>query len=151
MWSTRRASHTKKFSEQLTDMSVRAKKAEDAVAAAQNEVHDKIAERREKARLAATAAVEKVNQDLKSTGESMARDWNTVKAKVASDMSALKARVAETTHELDVKLAGKRADALEWEAAFAIDYAIASIEQAAITTLDAIDARMAAGEAKAPT
>jgi hypothetical protein len=78
----------------------------------------------------------------------MARDLSTVKAKVAGDMNALKARVAETKQKLDAKVAEKRADDLEWEAAFAIDYANASIEQAAIATLDAIDARMAAEEAK---
>jgi hypothetical protein len=63
-------------------------------------------------------------------------------------MNAMKARVAQTKRGLDVKLAEARADDLEWEAAFAIDYANASIEQAAMATLDAIDARMAAEEAK---
>jgi len=138
----------KKLSEQLADLSVRAKNAEDAVAAAEKEAHDKIAARREKARATATAAVEKVNQDLKSTGDSVARDWNTVKAKVAGDINALKADVAHVKHERDVKRAEKRADRLEWEAAFAVDYAIASIEQATVATLDAIDGRMAAEEAK---
>jgi hypothetical protein len=46
-----------------------------------------------------------------------------------------------------VKVAKVRADDLEWEAAFAIDYANAAIEQAAMATLDAIDARMAAENA----
>jgi hypothetical protein len=146
--SHRKVRKMKLLSEQLAGMSVRAKNAEDAFAAAEKEAHDKIAARREKARLAATAAVEKVNQDLKSTRDSMARDWNTVKAKVAGDMNALKARVAQTKHGLDVKVAEMRADDLEWEAAFAIDYANAAIEQAAMATLDAIDARMAAEKAK---
>jgi hypothetical protein len=48
------------LSEQLADLSVRAKKAEDAVAAAQKEAHDKIVTRKEQARAAAAAAVEKV-------------------------------------------------------------------------------------------
>jgi hypothetical protein len=138
----------KKLSEQLADLSVRAKNAEDAVGAAQKEAHDKIAARREKAHLAATSAVEKVNQDLKSTGDSMARDWNAVKAKVAGDIKSMKANVAHAKHEHDAKRADKRADQLEWEAAFAIDYAVASIEQATVATLDAIDGRIAADEAK---
>jgi hypothetical protein len=71
-----------------------------------------------------------------------------VKAKVAGDINALKADVAHVKHERDVKRAEKRADRLEWEAAFAIDYATASIEQATVATLDAIDGRMAAEEAK---
>jgi hypothetical protein len=41
----------KKLSEHLAELSVRAKKTEDAVAAAQTEAHDKIVARREQALL----------------------------------------------------------------------------------------------------
>jgi hypothetical protein len=41
--------------------------------------------------------------------------------------------------EHDVKRAENRAERLEWEAGFAIDYAIASIEQANLAVLDAVD------------
>jgi hypothetical protein len=138
----------KKLSEQLADLSVRARNGENAVAAAQKEAQEKITVLREKAHAAAAAAVERVNQDLKSTGDNVARDWNVVKAKVASDVNALKANVAQAKHELDVKHAGMRADRLEWEANFAIDYAAAAIEQATMATLDAIGARAAAEKAK---
>jgi hypothetical protein len=47
-----------------------------------------------------------------------------------------------------VKRAANRADRLEWEAEFAIDYAIASVEQAKLAVLDAVDGRLAAEEAK---
>ena len=72
----------KKLSEHLAELSVRAKKTEDAVAAAQTEAHDKVVARREQARAAATAAVEKVNQDVKSVGDTAARNWSAVKAKI---------------------------------------------------------------------
>lgn len=138
----------KKLSAQLADLSSRAKKAEDAVSAAEKEAQDKILARREKARNSATAAIEKVRDDLKSTGDSAARDWNTIKAKIAGDINALKANVAEAKHERDVKHAEKHADRLEWEAAFAIDYAVASIEQALVATLDAVQARTTANQAQ---
>ena len=138
----------KRLSEQLADLSARAKKAEDAYSAAQKDAHEKIAARKAQARAAATTAVEKVSQDVKSATDTAARDWNTVKAKIAADMGALKANVAEAKHDRDVKHAENRADRLEWEAAFAIDYAIASIEQANLAVLDAIDGRLAAEEAK---
>jgi hypothetical protein len=38
-----------------------------------------------------------------------------------------------------VKRPENRAERLEWEAGFAIDYAIASIEQANLAILDAVD------------
>lgn len=138
----------KRLSEQLADLSVRAKNTEDAVTAAEKEAHDKIEARKQQARTAAKAAVEKVNQEIKSAGDSAAKDWNTMKAKIAADMTALKANVAEVKHDRDVKHAEHRADRLEWEAGFAIDYAIASVEQAKLAVLDAIDGRLAANEAK---
>jgi len=139
---------TKPLSEQLADLSVRAKHAEDALTAAQKEAHDKIEVRKQQAHTAATTAVAKVNQEIKSAGSSAARDWNAVKVKVAADMSTLKANVAEAKYEHDVKRAENRAERLEWEAGFAIDYAIASIEQANLAVLDAVDGRLAAQEAK---
>ena len=138
----------KKLSEQLADLSVRAKNTEDAVAAAQKEAHDKIEVRKQKARADATTAVEKVDQKIKSANDDAVRDWNSVKAKVAADIAALKANVAETRHNHDVKRAERRADQLEWEAGFAIDYAIASVEQANLAVLDAIDGRVQADLAK---
>ena len=67
-----------------------------------------------------------------------------MKAKVAADMAALKANIGEAKHNHDVKRADRRADRLEWEAGFAIDYAIASVEQANLAVLDAIDGRVEA-------
>ena len=138
----------KPLSEQLADLSIRAKNAEDAAVAAQKEARDKIMARRDQARAAATSAIEKVNQDIKSAGDSAARNWTALKAKIAADTDALKVGVAQRKRELDGKLAEKRADTLECEAGFAIDYAIGSIEQAKLAVLDAIVGRVEAEEAK---
>jgi hypothetical protein len=138
----------KQLSEQLADLSVRAKNAEDVVAAAQKEAHDKIVVRKEQARAAATKAIETVNQEIKSAGNTVAGNLNAVRAKLDADMSALKANVAQVEHNLDVKRAETRAERLEWEAGFAIDYAIASVEQARLATLDAIVGRIEAEQAK---
>jgi len=54
------------LSKQLSDLSIRAKNAEDAAAAAEKEAHDKIVARVNQARAAATAATEKVDQAVKS-------------------------------------------------------------------------------------
>jgi hypothetical protein len=138
----------KRLSEQLADLSVRAKSAERALDAAEKEAHDKIVARQQKARADATKAVEKVNQDVKSASDTATRNWAAVKAKIADDMNHLKADIAHHKHDRDAKRAASRADRLEWEAGFAIDYAIASIEQARVAVLDAVDGRLAAEEAK---
>jgi hypothetical protein len=138
----------KRLSEQLADLSVHAKNAEDAADAAQKEAHDKIVARKEQARAAATTAIEKVNQKIKSVGDTAGRNWSAVRAKIATDMSALKADVADVKHDLSARHAENRAEDLEWEAGYAIDYAIASVEQAKCAVLDAIVGRVEAEEAK---
>jgi hypothetical protein len=138
----------KHLSEQLADLSVRAKSVEDAFAAAQKEAHEKLEARREQARAAAKSAIEKVDREIQSAAASAAKDLTAVKAKIAADMNSLKANLHRAKHKLDVKLAEKRAEDLEWEASFAIDYAIASIEQAKFAVLDAIEGRQASEEAK---
>jgi len=139
----------KPLSEHLADLSVRAKHAEDALAAAQKEAHDKVVARKEQARAAATAATEKVNNDIKSAKDTATRNWNAVRAKIAADINALKADVAHKKHDLDAKRAQNWADQLEWQANVAIDYAAASIQQAEWAVLDAIVARADAQKAKA--
>jgi hypothetical protein len=139
---------TKRLSEQLADLSVRAKSAEQALDSAEKEAHDKIVARKEQAHAAATKAVEKVNREVKSANDTATRNWSAVKAKIADDVSHLKANVAHAKHEHDVKRAENKADRLEWEAGFATDYAIAAVEQARLAVLDAVDGRLAAEEAK---
>jgi hypothetical protein len=139
----------KRLSEQLADLSVRAKSVEDAFAAAQKEAHTKLEARKDQARAAVRNAVERVNKEIQTAAASAARDLTAVKAKISADLNALQADVHRAKHKLDIKVAEKRAEDLEWEAGFAIDYAIASIEQAKYAVLDAIEARLAAEQAKA--
>ena len=138
----------KSISEQLADLSVRAKKAEDTVAAAQKETHDKIMSRWSQARADATATSERVNQQIQSAGDNAAKDWNARKAKIAADVDALKAKVVRKKHELDARRAESEADNLEWDASLAIDYAIASVDQARLAVLDAIAGRIQAEKAR---
>jgi hypothetical protein len=89
-----------------------------------------------------------VDRNIKSAGDRATQGWNTLKAKVTADMGALKAGVAQRKRELDVKLAEKQAEGLEWEAGCAIDYAIGAVEQAKYAVLDAIVGRVEAEGAK---
>jgi hypothetical protein len=138
----------KRLSEQLADLSVRAKKAEDMAAVAEKEARDKIEARREEAHAAAVAATEKIDQQVKSVKDSASRNWSALKAKIEADVQALKAGIALRKREREAKHAEHDAERLEWEAAFAIDYAVASVEQAKLAVLDAIAGRVDAEEAK---
>jgi hypothetical protein len=93
----------KRLSQQLADLSVRAKNAEDAVAATEKEAHEKLDARKEQARAAAAKATEKVNQEIKSAGDTAVRNWTAIRTKIAADIDALKAGAARAKHDLDAK------------------------------------------------
>jgi hypothetical protein len=71
---------TKRLSEQLADLSAHAKSAEDTFDAAEKKAHDKVMVLQKEAHAAATKAVEKVNQEVKSVGDKASRNWDAVKA-----------------------------------------------------------------------
>jgi hypothetical protein len=103
----------KLLSQQLADLSVRAKNAEDAVAAAGKEAHEKIETHKEQARAAAAKATEKVKQDIRSIGDTAARNWTAVRTKVAADIDSLKAGAARAKHDLDARQAEHHAERLQ--------------------------------------
>ncbi|MCC8984104.1 hypothetical protein [Bradyrhizobium acaciae] len=138
----------KPLSEQLAELSVHAKNTEAAFAAAQKEARDKIEARKAEALSAAKMAVEKVSQQIKSVGESAGRDRQALQAKITADVNTLKAYALQAKHDIKANLAAERATLLEEDAGFAIDYAIASVEQAQLAVLDAVDARRAAEQAR---
>ncbi len=145
----------KPLSEQLANLSVRAKNIEDTVAAAQKEAHDKVVARIAQAQATAEEALQKVNQNIKSasntksaSSDTASDKWNGLKAKIAADMDDLKSKVAQRKHDLSVKRAANYAQLLDEDASFAIDYAIASLEQAKVAVLDAIAGRLEVEKAK---
>jgi hypothetical protein len=59
-------------------------------------------------------------------------------------MNAVMTFAANAKHDLEAQRAENRAELMECDAGFAIDYAIAALEQARLAVLDAIDARLTA-------
>ena len=138
----------KPLSEQLAELSSRARNVEDAFAQAEKEARDKIDARRAQAIVAAQSAVEKINQQVKTVADGASRDWAQLQAKITSDMSDVAKYVAQAKHKMDILRAEDRSDFLEVDASFAIDYAVAAVEQAQLAVLDAVEARRIAEEAK---
>ena len=114
----------------------------------QEEAHDEVVARREQAHAAATAAIQKVDRDIKSAGDNVVANWNGLKAKVSADLDAWNAKIAQFKHDRGVKRADNHAERLEWEAAFVVDYAAAAIEEAKSAVLDAIVGRIEAEEVR---
>jgi hypothetical protein len=139
----------KPLSTQFADLSVRAKNAEDAVAKAQKETHEKLMAIKKQARADVDTALARLDRDIKSAGDNVTNLWNSLKAKVAADKTAWDAKVAQFKHDVSAGLAEDYAEQLEWEASFAIASAEAAIEEAKAATLYAVAARIEAEKAKA--
>ncbi len=128
----------KPLDQQLSDLAVSAKKAEDAFAAARKETHDRVVARREQTRAAAAAAADRVDKDLKSAKATIATQWHALQDKISADIARLRTNVLERQVERDVTRAADRAARKEAEACVAIDVAMASIEDAKLAVLDAV-------------
>ena len=89
-----------------------------------------------------------MNLEVKSVKDTATRDWKALEAKIAADIQALKVGIAQRKREREAGRAEHTAERLEWEAGFAIDYAVASIEQAKLAVLDAIAGRVEAEQAR---
>lgn len=63
----------KAISEQLSELSLRAKSVEDSFAAAEKEAKEEVAARKAEALTAAKTTVERVNKQIQSVGESAAK------------------------------------------------------------------------------
>jgi hypothetical protein len=137
----------KPLDQQLADMSVCAKEVQDTFAAARKETHDRVVARREQARVSAAAFADRVDKDIQSVGDAVAGQWNELQAKVAADINRLKTAYEQRQHDRSVDRTVHRADRLETEAGVAIDFALASIEDAKRAVLDAVAARIEAAEA----
>jgi hypothetical protein len=137
-----------RLSEQLTDLSARAKSAKDAIDIAKTETGEKLAAHKEEARATAAAAIEKISTEIKSMRGTVDKNWSVIRAKIEADIDALITRVTADEHDLEVNHLLIRADESEWDAGFAIDYAVAAIEQAKFAVLDAIEARLKAEDAQ---
>lgn len=137
----------KRLDQQLADMSICAKDAQDAFDAARKETHDKVLARREQARASAASLADRVEKEIHDVGDTVAGQWTALRAKVAADINRLKTTYEGRQHDRSVDRAAQRADRLESEAAVAIDFALASIEDAKRAALDAVAARIEAAEA----
>ena len=138
----------KPLDQQLADMSVCAKEAQDAFATARKETHDKVVARREQARASAAALADRVDKEIHDVGDAVAGQWTALRAKVTADIDRLKTTYEQRQHDRSVDRVAQRADRLESEAGVAIDFALASIEDAKRAVLDAVAARIEAAEAR---
>jgi hypothetical protein len=134
----------KPVSEQLSDLSVRAKKAEDAAAAAKQEDAAKVQQREDQIKADAARRKASAQQHASAAEDSVASDWAKVSARAQSDVDGIRTKIDVKKHQHDRDKAIKAADDAEEHARRAIDFAIDAIDNAEVAVLDAGLARATA-------
>lgn len=138
---THRRFAVKPLSEQLADLSARAKKAEDDAAAARTEARTAIQDRANK--LEADAAARRARVDAAATQAkgTVEGQWNDLRMTTNKRMATMRADIDAKKAEHDAKRAEGKANLAEDSAAAAIAFAYDAIDNAEAAVLDAVIAR----------
>jgi hypothetical protein len=129
------------LSEQLADLSVRAKKAEDEVAAAQKKASANIQEREDQIKSDAEQRRARLQQSASGAQDTVVSTWTNLSNQVQSDVDRLRTKMDVKKYEHDRDRAAKAANEAEDNAMRAIYFAIDSIDYAETAVLDALIAR----------
>ena len=137
------------LSEQLAQLSVKAKRTEDNFARAQAEAHENVEHARRVAREQVQEAIDDLSRKVANARDVGSTRWNAFKAKLQADADRLKEDMAQDRRAFSAWQKENYAEACEEDAALAIDYAEAAISMAESAVLDAVEARKEAQVAQA--
>ena len=119
-----------------------------AVRAAAKEDRQQLRQRIDKAELDANLALKDTEQNASQAASAARNKWAQMKADASTKMAEAKAKLDQRGNEIDAKLAEDDAETAEADATAAIDFAGWAIDNARLTSLDAIDARAHADQLK---
>jgi hypothetical protein len=130
-----------KLSEQLIELSARAKQAEDMVAAAQAKNRAAVDKQRAQLQTAIDDGAAAARANLASAQDKVESWWDETRAAVDARFAALRTKVEQSRGEREAKRALNRADEAEEDAADAVAFAIWVLDQAEYAVADAVLAR----------
>ena len=132
--------------DQMAQLSVRAKEAETRAAAARGKAKADLEQDVSSARASAQAQADKLRETADAGRGKISVWWNDVQRTWNEHVGKIRENIDAKRAEHDVDRAERRAENAEGDASFAIDYAYAAIEEAEYAVLDATLARMEADE-----
>ena len=131
----------KPLSEQLADLSARAKKAEDDEATARKEGRAKVQARADQLQAETAARAAKVDAAVASAKDAAVGRWTSLQQQIKADNDRIKADIDVKKAEQDAARAERKAERAEDNAAAAIAFAYDAIDYAELAVLDAVTAR----------
>lgn len=132
------------LSELLSEMSVRAKTAEEHTAAARKETREQVDARIAKMKADAQNRREEAKARGAEAEDDLSAHWKTLQAGVRDHLNQIHSAIDERRDDHDAKVALRRADRAENNAADALEFALYAIDEAEESVLEAIDARLVA-------
>jgi uncharacterized coiled-coil protein SlyX len=134
------------LSEQLFRLANRAKELESRAAAAQQKAKADLEKQVTEARESAQGQAEKLRKSADETKGGLSAWWANVGRSWNDHLDAVRKNVDEKKAAHDLNTAQKAADQADDDAAYAVDYAYAAVEEAEYAVLDAVLARKEADE-----
>lgn len=123
---------------ELQELAERIKEDAEAV---RTEARDKLDARRDKIRTNLSERMERLESNLDKAADKGGADFVAFREKVKSDRQRLKDKFAERREAYGAFFAGANDEDRKLGAAIAIDYAIATVQQARLAVLDAVSDR----------
>lgn len=139
----------KPLSDQLQDLSQRAKKLEDSAAAARQQDQAELERRRDQLNSDMESTRRKIETSAAETKENVRSGWADIKRRIDERLADARTKIQERKAERDVNRAERRAQDAEGDAADAIAIAIYVLDQAEYAVIDAALARAAANDLRA--
>ncbi len=139
----------KALSEQLSELSDRAKKAEDFVTMARAKNRAALDSQRELLESSIRESKAKAEASAAAAQSKVQSWWDDTRSSVDGQFATLRARLDQRRAEHDVMQAQRRADDAEQDAVYAVEFAISILDQAEYAVADAIIARADADDAAA--
>jgi ElaB/YqjD/DUF883 family membrane-anchored ribosome-binding protein len=126
-----------------------AKRIQEDAEAVRTEAREKLDARREDIRTHLTERMERLESNLQKAAEKGGQDFVDFREKVKSDRQRLKDKLSERKEAYGAFFANANDEERQLGAAIAIDYAIATVQQARLAVLDAVSERAEARSGQA--
>jgi len=133
----------------ITEFQDLAKRIQEDAEAVRTEAREKLDARREMIRTNLSERMERLDSNLQQAAEKGGQDFIAFRDRVKSDRQRLKEKLGERREAYKALFAGASDEERQLGAAIAIDYALATIQQARLAVLDAVSDRAEARTAEA--
>ncbi|HZC51992.1 MAG TPA: hypothetical protein VE441_05800 [Mycobacterium sp.] len=136
----------KPLSEQLSELAARVKKSEDFVNAARDKNRAYLHDERQTLKTSIADGRARMNADGAAAQDGVRSWWNETRESIDARVATLRAERDDHKAAHEVKKAERRADDAEEDAAYAVDFALAMLDEAEYAVADAVLARLDADE-----